>query len=114
MIYQTYLSGVEGGKRNPTVVVLQRIAAALGLDITTIVSLVAIAVMGVGAFFLIRRRYNPDWLANIVFRLDQRRRFVNVANRAGYLCSDRVGCPCIFDCWDFFLTVSFSLRRLEP
>lgn len=36
-IHQTYLSGVEGGKRNPTIVVLQRIAAALGLDIEDLV-----------------------------------------------------------------------------
>ena len=32
-IHQTYLSGVEGGKRNPTVVVLDRIAGALGVHI---------------------------------------------------------------------------------
>ena len=32
-IHQTYLSGVESGKRNPTVVVLDRIATALGVDI---------------------------------------------------------------------------------
>ena len=32
-IHQTYLSGVERGKRNPTVTVLQRIAKALGADI---------------------------------------------------------------------------------
>jgi transcriptional regulator with XRE-family HTH domain len=32
-IHQTYLSGVEGGKRNPSIVVLQRIAAALSVDI---------------------------------------------------------------------------------
>lgn len=31
-IHQTYLSGVEGGKRNPTVLVLERIAKALGVD----------------------------------------------------------------------------------
>jgi len=33
-IHQTYLSGVEGGKRNPTVGVLERIAAALRVDIS--------------------------------------------------------------------------------
>jgi transcriptional regulator with XRE-family HTH domain len=36
-IHQTYLSGVEGGKRNPTVTVLQRIAQALGADIDDLV-----------------------------------------------------------------------------
>jgi transcriptional regulator with XRE-family HTH domain len=32
-VHQTYLSGVERGKRNPSVGVLARIAAALGADI---------------------------------------------------------------------------------
>jgi transcriptional regulator with XRE-family HTH domain len=32
-IHQTYLSGVEGGKRNPSILVLDRIAIALGVDI---------------------------------------------------------------------------------
>jgi transcriptional regulator with XRE-family HTH domain len=32
-IHQTYLSGVEGGKRNPSVLVLQRIAVALKVDV---------------------------------------------------------------------------------
>lgn len=32
-VHQTYLSGLERGKRNPSVAVLQRIAEALGLDI---------------------------------------------------------------------------------
>jgi transcriptional regulator with XRE-family HTH domain len=32
-IHQTYLSGVERGKRNPSIMVLDRIAAALGVDI---------------------------------------------------------------------------------
>ena len=32
-VHQTYLSGVELGKRNPSILVLDRIAAALGLDI---------------------------------------------------------------------------------
>jgi transcriptional regulator with XRE-family HTH domain len=36
-IHQTYLSGVERGKRNPTVTVLQRIAQALGADIDDLV-----------------------------------------------------------------------------
>lgn len=31
-IHQTYLSGVEGGKRNPSLLVLERIAKALGID----------------------------------------------------------------------------------
>lgn len=33
-IHQTYLSGVEGGKRNPSVMVLERIAKALKVDIS--------------------------------------------------------------------------------
>ena len=36
-IHQTYLSGVERGKRNPTITVLQRIAEALGADVEDIV-----------------------------------------------------------------------------
>lgn len=32
-IHQTYLSGVEQGKRNPSILVLQRIAKALGIEI---------------------------------------------------------------------------------
>jgi transcriptional regulator with XRE-family HTH domain len=36
-IHQTYLSGVERGKRNPTITVLQRIAKALGVDIQDLV-----------------------------------------------------------------------------
>lgn len=36
-IHQTYLSGVERGMRNPTVVVLQRIAEALSSDIQDVV-----------------------------------------------------------------------------
>ena len=32
-MHQTYLSGVERGKRNPSILVLDRIATALGLDI---------------------------------------------------------------------------------
>ena len=37
-IHQTYLSGVERGKRNPSIMVLQRIAAALGADISDAVA----------------------------------------------------------------------------
>jgi transcriptional regulator with XRE-family HTH domain len=33
-VHQTYLSQVEGGKRNPSVDVLERIAKALKVDIT--------------------------------------------------------------------------------
>ena len=33
-MHQTYLSGVERGKRNPSILVLDRIAAALGVDIS--------------------------------------------------------------------------------
>jgi transcriptional regulator with XRE-family HTH domain len=32
-VHQTYLSGVEGGKRNPSIGVLGRIVVALGVDI---------------------------------------------------------------------------------
>ena len=32
-VHQTYLSGVERGKRNASVLVLDRIAKALGVDI---------------------------------------------------------------------------------
>ena len=32
-VHQTYLSGVELGKRNPSILVLDRIASALGVDI---------------------------------------------------------------------------------
>jgi transcriptional regulator with XRE-family HTH domain len=31
-IHQTYLSGVETGKRNPSLLVLERIATAFGVD----------------------------------------------------------------------------------
>jgi len=31
-IHQTYLSGLETGKRNPSLLVLERLAAALGVD----------------------------------------------------------------------------------
>lgn len=33
-IHQTYLSGVEGGKRNPSILVLERIATALESDVS--------------------------------------------------------------------------------
>jgi transcriptional regulator with XRE-family HTH domain len=36
-IHQTYLSGVERGLRNPSALVLQRIAAGLGADIEDLV-----------------------------------------------------------------------------
>ena len=36
-VHQTYLSGVERGKRNPTIEVLDRIAAVLGIDIEQLV-----------------------------------------------------------------------------
>lgn len=32
-IHQTYLSGVERGRRNPSILVLQRIAVALDIDL---------------------------------------------------------------------------------
>jgi transcriptional regulator with XRE-family HTH domain len=35
-IHQTYLSGVETGKRNPSVLVVERISKALGVDISEI------------------------------------------------------------------------------
>ena len=37
-IHQTYLSGVERGKRNPTAVVMQKIALALDTDIERLVA----------------------------------------------------------------------------
>ncbi|MCL4167675.1 UNVERIFIED_CONTAM: hypothetical protein GTU68_005874 [Idotea baltica] len=33
-VHQTYLSGVEGAKRNPSIQVLERLAVALGVDIS--------------------------------------------------------------------------------
>lgn len=36
-LHQTYLSGIERGKRNPTVTVLQRLAEALGTEIEDLV-----------------------------------------------------------------------------
>lgn len=36
-IHQTYLSGVERGKRNPTVTVLERLAVALEVEIEMLV-----------------------------------------------------------------------------
>lgn len=35
-IHQTYLSGVESGKRNPTIIVLDRVAKALEIDLSDI------------------------------------------------------------------------------
>jgi transcriptional regulator with XRE-family HTH domain len=35
-IHQTYLSGVETGKRNPSILVVERIAKALGVDVADI------------------------------------------------------------------------------
>ena len=32
-VHQTYLSGVEGGRRNPSVAVLERISRALAVDV---------------------------------------------------------------------------------
>lgn len=37
-VHQTYLSQVEGGKRNPSVDVLERLATALGVDIAVLFS----------------------------------------------------------------------------
>lgn len=37
-VHQTYLSGVERGKRNPTVGVLEKIAKALDADVSDIVA----------------------------------------------------------------------------
>lgn len=36
-MHQTYLSGVERGKRNPSILVLSRIATALDLDLEDLV-----------------------------------------------------------------------------
>ena len=33
-IHQTYLSGIETAKRNPSIAVLERIAKSLGIDIS--------------------------------------------------------------------------------
>ena len=35
-IHQTYLSGGETGKRNPSILVVERIAKALGVDVSEI------------------------------------------------------------------------------
>lgn len=35
-IHQTYLSGVETGKRNPSILVVERIANALSVDVSEI------------------------------------------------------------------------------
>lgn len=36
-IHRTYVSGVERGIRNPTVTVLEKLAAGLGVDLPTLV-----------------------------------------------------------------------------
>jgi transcriptional regulator with XRE-family HTH domain len=36
-IHQTYLSGVERGRRNPSLLVLERIAKALGVDVDDLI-----------------------------------------------------------------------------
>jgi transcriptional regulator with XRE-family HTH domain len=36
-VHQTYLSGVERGTRNPTILILQKIARALKLDLEDLV-----------------------------------------------------------------------------
>jgi len=36
-MHQTYLSGVEGGKRNPSIQVLERIAGALRVDVEELI-----------------------------------------------------------------------------
>lgn len=36
-VHQTYLSGVERGRRNPSLLVLARIADALGVDVEDLV-----------------------------------------------------------------------------
>lgn len=36
-VHQTYLSGLERGKRNPSILVLARVAGALGIDIEMLV-----------------------------------------------------------------------------
>jgi transcriptional regulator with XRE-family HTH domain len=37
-VHQTYLSGVERGKRNASVLVLERIAKALGVDVVDLLA----------------------------------------------------------------------------
>lgn len=37
-VHQTYLSGVENGRRNPSVLVLERIATALESDVEELLS----------------------------------------------------------------------------
>lgn len=35
-VHQTYLSDLENGKRNPSVLVLERLATALGVDVAAL------------------------------------------------------------------------------
>ena len=37
-MHQTYLSGIESAKRNPSVLVLDRLATALGVDISDLLA----------------------------------------------------------------------------
>lgn len=37
-IHRTYVSGVERGVRNPTITVLEKLAAGLGVDLRTLVT----------------------------------------------------------------------------
>jgi transcriptional regulator with XRE-family HTH domain len=37
-MHTTYLSGIENGRRNPTLDVVERLAAALGVEVATLVS----------------------------------------------------------------------------
>lgn len=37
-MHQTYLSGIESAKRNPSVLVLERLATALGVDISDLLA----------------------------------------------------------------------------
>lgn len=36
-IHQTYLSGIEGGKKNPTIDLIERLASALNVDISDLI-----------------------------------------------------------------------------
>lgn len=37
-MHQTYLSGIERGRRNPSVLVLDRLAQALGVDVEDLIA----------------------------------------------------------------------------